>query len=265
MGGREICLSLALSASVLFAQTAQAQLKARGRVMRGAAERLFVLTNMERAKAGVGQLKWDPALAQAAREHCLLMAYEGPIAHQYPGEPGLTARAAQAGAHFSLIEENVAVGISAREINQEWMNSPPHRANLLSPKIDRMGAAVVEARGVLYAVEDFSTDVPQLLPSQVEAQVANMIRVSGVKILHYRAATAAAHKACVTDQGMPPAASGLEPLFLMRWQTSSLNVLPEALTQRLASGRYRSAAVGSCAPQGPQNSFSAYRVAVLLY
>jgi uncharacterized protein YkwD len=49
-------------------------------------------------------------LAAAARRHCLRMAAEGPISHRYEGEPDLSERAAQAGAHFSLIEENVAVG-----------------------------------------------------------------------------------------------------------------------------------------------------------
>ena len=51
----------------------------------------------------------------------------------------------------------------------------------------------------------------------------------------------------------------------MRWQDSELAQLPQALTERLASGRYRRAAVGSCPARGVEGSFSAYRVAVLLY
>ena len=84
------------------------------------------------------------------------MAQEGPIAHQYGGEADLSGRAAQAGAHFSVIEENVAVGPSADAIHEEWMHSPGHRANLLRPDVDRVGVAVVAARGVLYAVADYS-------------------------------------------------------------------------------------------------------------
>jgi uncharacterized protein YkwD len=68
------------------------------------------MANEARAQAGVGRLDWDPALAAAALAHCLRMAAEGPISHQYSGEADLSARAAQAGAHFSVIEENVAVG-----------------------------------------------------------------------------------------------------------------------------------------------------------
>lgn len=263
--GSGLFMSLALCAGLVLVRPAQAQLKVRGQVRVQPAERLFVLANVERTKAGVGQLKWDPALARAAREHCLRMAYEGAISHRYPDEPSLTTRAAQAGAHFSLIEENVAVGSSAGQINQEWMKSPPHRANLLNPKIDRMGAAVVQSRGILYAVADFTADVQQLSQSQIEARVADMIRVSGIKVFTYRNAVAAARQACATSSGMPAATKGFQPLFVVRWQTSSLNVLPSALTQRLASGRYSGAAVGSCKPHGRQDSFSAYRIAVVLY
>src|ERR1035437_5221230 len=56
------------------------------------------LANQARAQAGAGPLKWDPALALAARQHCLRMAADGSISHQYPGEPDASARAAQAGA-----------------------------------------------------------------------------------------------------------------------------------------------------------------------
>jgi hypothetical protein len=51
----------------------------------------------------------------------------------------------------------------------------------------------------------------------------------------------------------------------MRWQSGDLTQLPKALVDRLASGNYRQAAVGSCPAQGSQGSFTAYRAAVILY
>lgn len=233
-----------------------------GRVRQSDAEQLFALANLARMHAGAPPLKWDPELAEAARRHCLRMAQEGPIAHRYGGEPSLTERAAAAGAHFSLIEENVAVGPSADSINEQWLHSPPHRANMLNPNVDRIGTAIVAARGTLYAVADFSAAVQQLTRTQIETRVGNLIHVSGVTILSN---PVQAREACATDQGMPPARPGMQPLFLMRWQSSSLDVLPKALTDKLATGRYRSAAVGACTPEGARDSFSAYRVAVLLY
>lgn len=225
------------------------------------AEQLYALANRARTQAGLTALKWDPELAEAARKHCLLMAEKGPIAHRYGGEASVSDRAAEAGARFSLIEENVAVGSSPEQIQDEWMHSPPHRANLMNPKIDRIGTAVVEARGVLYAVADFSEAVQRLSRTQIEAQVGDLIRVSGVAIQHD---PTEAREACTTDEGIPHTHHGRQPLFLMRWQASALDRLPKALADRLATGQYHSASVGSCSPEG-QNAFSAYRVAVLLY
>jgi hypothetical protein len=44
-----------------------------------------------------------------------------------------------------------------------------------------------------------------------------------------------------------------------------LSRLPQALEDKLKSGQYRQAAVGSCVAQVTEGSFAAYRVAVLLY
>jgi hypothetical protein len=226
------------------------------------AQQIFVLANQARAQAGVGRLEWDPALAAAALQHCLRMAAEGPIAHRYGGEPDLSERTAQAGAHFSVIEENVAVGPTAETIHEEWMQSPGHRANLLSPEVDRVGVAVVAARGTLYAVADYSRAVAQLSGSQVEARVAALVSASGVAILRD---SSLARAACATDEGMPRTAGGPMPRFVMRWQDSDLSQLPQQLQDRLASGRYRQAAVGSCPARIAEGAFTAYRVAVVLY
>jgi uncharacterized protein YkwD len=230
--------------------------------MHAEAARIFVLANQARAQGGVGRLDWDPALADAALQHCLRMAAEGPISHQYNGEPDLSTRTAQAGAYYSVIEENVAMGPSADTIHEEWMHSPGHRANLLSPDVDRVGIAVVAAHGSLYAVADYSRAVEQLNATQVEARIATLIRASGVAILRD---PTVARAACLTDEGMPRSAGGPVARFVMRWQDADLTVLPQALADRLASGKYQQAAVGSCPAQVAGGSFTAYRVAVLLY
>jgi hypothetical protein len=190
------------------------------------------------------------------------MASEGPIAHRYGGEPDVATRAANAGERFGVIEENVAVGPSGAGIHDEWMNSPGHRSNLLSPEVDRVGVAVVASRGVLYAVADYAQGVPALSASQVEARVAGLIRVSGATILGN---PSLARAACVTDSGMPHSDAGPQPRFVMRWQDSELAHLPQALVDRLSSGQYHQAAVGSCPARGMEGSFTAYRVAVLLF
>lgn len=257
-----VCLALVVVTTGACAQVAPYGQQGAGRIMPGEAEQLLALANEARAQAGAGPLHWDPALAAAARQHCLLMAAEGPISHRYGGEPDLANRAGQAGAHFDLIEENVAVGSSASEIHDEWMHSPGHRSNLLNPEVNRVGIAVVAIRGVLYATADYSRRVAALSRSQVEAHVAQLLRPSGVAIL---ADSSQARAACVADQGMPSARNGLEPHFIMRWQDSDLARLPEALQEKLATHRYRSASIGSCPARGVAGTFTAYRVAVVLY
>ena len=87
----------------------------------------MALANQARAAAGAPPLRWDNALAEAALKHTLRMVAEGPIAHQYPGELSVSERAGFTGAHFVLIEENVAIGATPAEIHDEWMHSKGHR------------------------------------------------------------------------------------------------------------------------------------------
>ncbi len=229
--------------------------------LREVVEQIFALGNQARAQAGVASLVWDPALAAAALQHCRMMAAAGPISHQYRGEPDLSSRAAQAGAHFGLIEENVAVAASAAAVYQAWMQSPGHRQNLLSPGVDHVGIAVVYARGVLYAVADYSAKVENLSPVQVEARVATLVRSSGVSVV---ADPTLARSACAGDDN-PSRSRGAHPAWMIRWQNSDLAHLPRDLVRQLASGNYRKAAIGSCPAQNDGAAFTSYRVAVLLY
>jgi hypothetical protein len=226
------------------------------------AEQLYAMANATRDQGGLRQLEWDPALAEAAMKHCMRMAAEGPISHRYGGEPDLSERAGAAGAHFSLIEENIAVGSYPGKIHQGWLDSPGHRANLLNPDIDRIGVAVVAAQGVLFAVADYARGVPVLATAQVESAVAGLLRTKGVVI---RQDAADARATCHLDRGLPSMAGAEPPQFVMRWQGPDLDRLPPELVERLASGRYRQAAVGSCPARNAEGAFTVYRVAVLLY
>jgi hypothetical protein len=231
-------------------------------VIQPAAVQLLALVNEARAAAGAGPLKWDDALAVAARKHTQRMASEGPIGHRYPGELDLSERAGLAGAHFDLIEENVAIGTTADQIHDEWMHSTGHRQNMLNPDVDRVGIAVIASRGVLYATADYSHGVKKLSQEQAEEQIAGLMRPSGVKILPN---PALARDACRLENGAPRTNGGVPPAFVMRWQDSDLSHLPKPLQDKLASRNYHHAAVGSCEPNGDAGTFTAYRIAVLLY
>lgn len=226
------------------------------------AEQLMALANQARTAAGAPPLHWDSALAEAARKHTLRMVAEGPIAHQYPGELNVSERAGLAGAHFDLIEENVAVAQTSTAIHDGWMQSRGHRENMLNPEADAVGIFVVASHGVLYATADYAREVQALTLEQVESRFADQIRNAGVKVLTDHSV---ARAACVSDNGVPKSAEAAPPSFVMRWEGSNLNRLPQRLVDQLALRRYQRAAVGSCNTHGDDGTFTSYRVAVLLY
>ncbi len=121
-----------------------------------AVQQLFQAINRQREANGLPALKWDGALANAARQHAQLMAEQKSLSHGFLGELSLPSRATRAGARFSWLSENVAAGPNAENISEQWMESPNHRANLLDADMDTIGAGAAERNGVVFAVADFS-------------------------------------------------------------------------------------------------------------
>ncbi|MGC9292909.1 MAG: CAP domain-containing protein [Acidobacteriaceae bacterium] len=218
---------------------------------------LFQSANQERAARGLPALRIDPALNTAARQHAQRMAAEGTLSHQFPGEPALAARVAQQGMAFSMVAENVAEAPSAGHIQTEWMHSPPHRANLLDPRLDSIGLGVVGRDGELYAVEDLAHALRTLTRQQQEQQVAAVLAAQGVAI---QAKTAIARSYC----GNAPLRAHPLPRLIMNYTTTDLRQLPQLLQARITAGHARAAAVGAC---GLDNTggFTAYHMIVLLY
>jgi uncharacterized protein YkwD len=121
-----------------------------------AEQQLFAGVNRARKAQGLPGLKWDEALAAAARRHAGLMAQHGSAEHGYAGEPSLASRATQAGAHFVWLAENVIQGRNVEMVQEEFLKSANHRANMLDADMNSIGVGVVERGGQLFAVEDFS-------------------------------------------------------------------------------------------------------------
>ena len=223
------------------------------------AQQIFDLTNQDRTAQGLPELHWDAALAKAAAAHAEHMRDAKTLSHQYAGEPNASERAAQAGAKFQAIAENIAMGPDAKSIEKQWMNSLPHRTNILDPQMNAIGIAVIERGGYLYAVEDFANASETLTTDQVEAKVSGLLRdqsvdPSGDKTI--------AETACTMSNGMP---QGAGARAIVRFQTANLSALPSQITQQIKSGQFTKAAVGACPPDASQGSFTTYRVAILLY
>jgi len=219
---------------------------------------LYAAANQARASQGLPSLRLDPVLIEASRQHAREMAEHAAISHQFNDEADLAERGARAGAHFSLISENVAEAPSAVTIHDLWMNSPHHRDNLLDPKVDSVGIAIVRRDNQLYAVEDFASTVHTLSLTQQERTVAGILAQTG---LHVAATTEDARQTCAMSTGY---AGTRQPWFVMRYTASSLDQIPSQLKSRLSTGKYHQAVVGACSPAS-NTPFTAYNIAVLLY
>jgi uncharacterized protein YkwD len=91
---------------------------------------VIALTNAARAAHGCGALRPDSRLGAAARAHSADMAAHGYFSHVSPNGATFTMRAAAAG-YTAAMGENIAWGWpTASVVTDQWMNSPPHRANI---------------------------------------------------------------------------------------------------------------------------------------
>jgi len=219
---------------------------------------LLAAANEARASQGLPPVHFDPVLAEAAVAHAREMASHAAISHQFNGEPELAERAANAGVRFSFISENVAEAPTSVVIHDLWMHSPHHRANLLDPKVNSIGIAVVVRNHQLFAVEDFASSVQTLTLNQQERTVAGILARSGLKVAQ---TTEDARQTCTMDTGY---AGSRQPWFVMRYTAASLDEIPSQLKTRLNSGKYHQAAVGACS-NPHKTPFTSYNIAVLLY
>jgi uncharacterized protein YkwD len=229
-----------------------------GQESRSTQERaLFESANRERAARHLPELRWDAQLASAAKAHAEWMARRGTLSHQFSGEATLEERLARAGAQFSMAAENIAEGPNAGEIHDGWMHSPPHRENLLNPRLNALGVAVATRGGQLFAVQDFSEAVASLSLNEQERKVSSLLAAEGLSVSKN---SKDARKTCAMERGW----AGPRPRGVVRFETAELSELPSGVVQRIQAMKADSAAVGACAA-GDQGAFVRFRIAILLY
>jgi uncharacterized protein YkwD len=121
-----------------------------------AEQQILQLLNQARQQHGLPPLQEDARLQAAARAHAQLMASQGKLSHQLPGEPILRQRLALRGVRMHTDGENVAFNQSAEAVQEGFLHSPPHRANVLSPRYNAVGVGAVERNGTVWVTEDFA-------------------------------------------------------------------------------------------------------------
>jgi uncharacterized protein YkwD len=101
------------------------------------------LINAERQRQGLASYALQSQLQAAARVHSTDMACNSFVSHTGSDGSSVRDRVARQGYSWSWIGENIyATGNTANAPQQAfdwWMNSAPHRANLLSPNYTQIG------------------------------------------------------------------------------------------------------------------------------
>ncbi len=123
---------------------------------------LVTLANEDRAQEDLGKLKVNPLLVAAAQAKADDMAAKGYFAHVSPDGTQPWFWLQQAGYGYAHAGENLAVNFSDSEnVEEAWMDSPAHRANILDERFTEVGiaTAVGEYKGkkTTFVVQMFGT------------------------------------------------------------------------------------------------------------
>ena len=98
------------------------------------------LTNQERAKNGLKALTQDWELSRVARYKSVDMRDKNYFSHTSPTYGSPFTMMKNFGISYRSAAENIAAGqTTAQEVVQAWMNSPGHRANILSGNYTHIG------------------------------------------------------------------------------------------------------------------------------
>ncbi len=154
---------------------------------------LFRSTNEERRKAGLSTLLPMTALQVAARQHSQEMLREDYFSHQSPhavwSDP--SRRAYRAGFWEAFVGENIVyLSVSGYEVSNAevarefmygdhgWMNSPPHKANIMNRDYTHLGLGVASRNGTTYATQVFGRPTYEVLEAYLRP-VGSRLEVSG--------------------------------------------------------------------------------------
>ncbi|MEO8065781.1 MAG: CAP domain-containing protein [Candidatus Doudnabacteria bacterium] len=122
------------------------------------AGQILNLVNLDREKHGLSDLSLNPTLNLAAYAKAEDMISKNYFAHVSPGGVKPWDWFKNLGYNYSYAGENLAEGYSdPYELENSWMNSPTHRANILSPFYSEAGLAVVSRNNTTIIVQFFGS------------------------------------------------------------------------------------------------------------
>lgn len=139
--------------------------------------RIVQLTNEERRKAGLHELKVSPQLTDSAQQKGNDMLKEDYFAHISPSGVTPWFWLKKVGYNYQVAGENLAVDFTEAEaVVAAWMASPSHRENMLLPEYTEIGIGVAtgEFQGgtSTTVVQHFALPVGEVTPQTTGSTLA---------------------------------------------------------------------------------------------
>jgi uncharacterized protein YkwD len=163
---KSLALSLLAALTLIGAAQAQAEslyeplvvVQPQPVVVRLAEEQQLVADiNQTRAQQGLPPVTVDGLLTKAALLHAQDMARRRFFGHFTPDGASLPDRLDAVGFHWSVAAENIALDEDESHANAALLQSPDHRANILDPRVQKIGVAALGVGvGAALYVEDFA-------------------------------------------------------------------------------------------------------------
>lgn len=105
---------------------------------------MIELVNKERIKQGLNLLIYNEGLKEVGRRHSADMFSRGYFSHYSPENESVADRANKAQIKYLVVGENLAYAPSLELAHQGLMNSPGHKANILSPDYNQIGIGIMD-------------------------------------------------------------------------------------------------------------------------
>lgn len=113
-------------------------------VDRESEEKMLQFINKERVTIGLSSLLSDIKLQEAARKHGQEMFQKGYFSHITPEGLSPFDRMEKLDISFTAAGENLAFAPTVETAHQGLMQSPGHRANILSPDFGKVGIGIID-------------------------------------------------------------------------------------------------------------------------
>lgn len=235
---------------------------------------LLDLINAERDARGLRPVFWDEDLARLARDHAHDMRRRGIASHHSSGDDAVFAdRLARTDLVVRTFAENTALARGLLEAHAALMDSPGHRANILSDEVTDVGigVSVTDDGGAFFVVEDFASVVRPLPDGEailvLRDALLDVPRSASSELLVERPdlsreAARLARRMAELDAERSPGLPAVEHDFSYHYTTIDPATLPISLTEILATTREYG--VGLTRRQTPSRPAGTYFVVFVL-